>query len=205
MSQETNLAEEEMEMQQANPLEEHAKKVIEALLFASNTPLPASKIREVLGRDQEMKTAEVLTLIHALQKDYETHKRAIQIEEIAGGFILRTTEDYSEYVQQLYRDKKGERLSQAAREVLAIIAFKQPVTKPQIEAIRGVDSSATVQILVEKELVEAVGQADAPGRPTLYAVTNRFLRHFGLKSVEELGAAQNEETGKPDPEDLELN
>lgn len=200
MSQEINLVAEDMgmEVESANPLEDHAKKVIEALLFASNTPLPVSRIREVLSRDQEMKTTEVLTLIHALQKDYETQKRAIHIEEIAGGFILRTTEDYSEYVQQLYRDKKGERLSQAAREVLSIIAFKQPVTKPQIEAIRGVDSSATVQILVEKELVEAVGQADAPGRPTLYAVTNRFLRHFGLKSVDEL-------MEKPGPDDLELN
>jgi len=204
MSQEIDLATEEMEVENTNPLEDHAKKVIEALLFASNTPLPVSRIREVLSRDQEMKTAEVLSLIHALQKEYVGQKRAIQIEEIAGGFILRTTEDYSEYVQQLYRDKKGERLSQAAREVLAIIAFKQPVTKPQIEAVRGVDSSATVQILVEKELVEAVGQAEAPGRPTLYAVTNRFLSHFGLKSVDDLASSQSDD-GKPDPEDLELN
>jgi len=204
MSQEINLIAEEMgiEVEDSNPLHDHAKKVIEALLFASNTPLPISRLREVLARDQEFKSAEVIELVHELQKEYDSGKRAIQIEEIAGGFILRTTEDYSEYVQQLYRDKKGERLSQAAREVLAIIAFKQPVTKPQIEAIRGVDSSATVQILVEKELVESVGQADAPGRPSLFAVTNRFLHHFGLKSVEELMAGSDE---KPDPETLELN
>jgi len=200
MSQEINVIAEEMgmEVEKANPLHEHAKQVIEALLFASNTPLTIAKLREVLSRDQEFKSAKVIELVHELQKDYEADKRAIQIEEIAGGFILRTTQDYSEYVQQLYRDKKGERLSQAARGVLAIIAFKQPVTKPQIEAIRGVDSSATVQILVEKELVESVGQAEAPGRPTLFAVTNRFLSHFGLKSVEEL-------MEKPDPETLEMN
>jgi len=202
MSREINLVAEEMgieiETEETNPLHDHAKKVIEALLFASNHPLPISRIREVLMTLHDFKSREVIALVHELEKEYRDGKRAVQIEEIAGGFILRTTEDYSEYVQQLYRDKKGERLSQAAREVLAIIAFKQPVTKPQIEAVRGVDSSATVQLLVEKELVEAVGQAEAPGRPTLYAVTNRFLRHFGLKSVEELMADK-------EPENVELN
>jgi len=202
MSREINLVAEEMgieiETEETNPLHDHAKKVIEALLFASNHPLPISRIREVLMTLHDFKSREVIALVHELEKEYRDGKRAVQIEEIAGGCSLRTTEDNSEYVQQLYRDKKGERLSQAAREVLAIIAFKQPVTKPQIEAVRGVDSSATVQLLVEKELVEAVGQAEAPGRPTLYAVTNRFLRHFGLKSVEELMADK-------EPENVELN
>lgn len=180
-----------------SPIEEHVKKVIEALLFASNTPLPVARMREVLMPLRAFKTREVLTYVHEMQREFEEQKRPIQIDEIAGGFILRTKEEYGDYVQQLYRDKKGERLSQAAREVLAIVAFKQPVTKPQIEAIRGVDSSATVQMLVEKELVESVGQADAPGRPTLFAVTGRFLHHFGLKSVEELKMT--------DQEKLELN
>lgn len=206
MTQEINLLAEEMGIDPAeeskNPserlIQDHAKKIIEALLFSANTPLPVQRIREILLTLHSFKPKEVIDLIHELKQDFIKEGRPLQLEEIAEGYILRTTEEYSQYVQQLYRDKKGERLSQAAREVLSIIAFKQPVTKPQIEAIRGVDSAATVQLLVEKELVESVGQAEAPGRPTLYAVSNRFLRHFGLKSVDELMMSS-------EPEKLELN
>lgn len=201
MSQETNAAAEEALIPSPSSEElvrAHAKKIIEALLFSSNAPLPLQRIREILLNLHSFKPKEVIDLIHELKQDYQKEERPLQIEEIAEGYLIRTTEAYSQYVEQLYRDKKGERLSQAAREVLSIVAFKQPVTKPQIEAIRGVDSAATVQLLVEKELIEPAGQAQAPGRPTLYAVSNRFLRHFGLKSVDELVMGS-------DPEKLELN
>ncbi len=193
MSQEINHTEEEL-------VRKHAKKIIESLLFAANTPLSVHKIKDILQNFYPFASKEVIDLLHEFKQDLLSEKRPLQLDEIAGGFLLRTKEEYCDYVSRLYRDKKAERLSQAAREVLAIIAFKQPVTKPQIEAVRGVDSSATVQMLIEKELVEAAGQAEAPGKPTLYVVSSRFLQHFGLKSVEDLY-----EKPPLDQESLEFN
>ncbi len=201
MSQEINQSAEGTAHSEEELVRKHAKKIIEALLFAANTPLSVHKIRDILQNFYPFKSKDVIDLLHGYKQDLVSEERPLQLEEIAGGFMLRTREDYADYVGRLYRDKKAERLSQAAREVLAIVAFKQPITKPQIEAVRGVDSSATVQMLIEKELVEPVGQAEAPGRPMLYAVSSRFLQHFGLKSVEDLAAGEPE----PDSETLECN
>ncbi|MCB1148838.1 MAG: SMC-Scp complex subunit ScpB [Chlamydiia bacterium] len=165
---------------------DHAKRIIESLLFATREPLSAARIREILHKFFEFTTADVITLIHELRTDYLESKRAFRIEEVAEGYMLLTAEDYGEYVHELYRDRKGERLSQAAREVLAIIALKGPITRSQIEKIRGVDSSNVVLALVERELVETKGQLEAPGRPSLYGVTETFLQHFGLKDSEDL-------------------
>lgn len=177
-------------MVEENPhLKEHTKRIIEALLFASNTPLSLTRIREIVLPLHPLSPTDLLACIQDLNHHYKQEKHAFEIHEIAEGFILRTNEDLREFVAELYRDKKGERLTQAAREVLAVIAFKQPITKPQIEAIRGTDSSHIVQQLIEKELVETAGQLEAPGRPTLYAVTEKFLHHFGLRNLNELTVA----------------
>ncbi len=163
-----------------------AKRVIEALLFASNSPLPFGKVRQIVSEVHPFTPRELLMLIQELKVEYEHQQRAFELVEIAEGFALRTRGSYGAYVDQLLGHKRPEKLSQAATEVLAIIAFRQPITRPQIEALRGVDCSGIVQSLAERNLIEAVGKLESPGRPTLYSVTKQFLQHFGLRSLEEL-------------------
>ena len=162
------------------------KKVIEALLFASNEPLSFQRLREIIETKLPLKPKLLRDALDDLREDYIDQQRAFVLEENALGFILKTKEEYSCYVEQLFRNKRGEKLSQAAIEVMAIIAYKQPITKPQIDAIRGVDCSGTMQNLLERELVQHVGKLDVPGRPTLFGTTPHFLTHFGLKNLEEL-------------------
>lgn len=164
----------------------HIKKVIEALLFASNEPLSFQRLREIIEIKIPLKPKLLRDALEDLRDDYIDQQRSFLLEENPLGFLLKTREEYSGYVEQLFRNKRGEKLSQAAIEVMAIIAYKQPITKPQIDAIRGVDCSGTMQNLLERELVQHVGKLDAPGKPTLYGTTSHFLTHFGLKSLEEL-------------------
>ena len=107
---------------------------------------------------------------------------------------MRTCEEYSPFVDLIHRNKRTEKLSQASAEVLAIIAYRQPITRPQIEAIRGVDSSGILQNLLERQLIEPTGKLEAPGRPTLYGTTKDFLQHFGLRSAEELASKRDSTT-----------
>lgn len=165
---------------------DHIKRIIESLLFVSNEPLPFTKIREILDTYTPLKPQHIRDLISELQEEYLSQQRAFRLEEIAQGFLLRTCKEYGPYIDMLYRNKRNEKLSQASAEVLAIIAYRQPITRPQIEAIRGVDSSGIVQNLMDRQLIEAVGKLEAPGRPTLYAVTKNFLQHFGLRDIQEL-------------------
>lgn len=162
------------------------KRIIEALLFSSNTPIPFSKLREVTDSLQPLRPKILRELLDELQHEYIAQQRAFRLEEIAEGFIVRTCEEYAPYIDLMLRNKRTEKLSHAAAEVLAIIAYKQPATRPQIDAIRGVDSSGTVQNLLERQLIEPVGKLEAPGRPTLYGITKEFLLHFGLKNIAEL-------------------
>ncbi len=162
------------------------KRIIEALLFAGNEPLPFNKIREVTDAFHPFKPRVLRQILDELQQDYFSQQRAFRLEEIAQGFIIRSCEEYSPYIDLLYRNKRTEKLTQASAEVLAIIAYRQPITKPQIEAIRGVDSSGIVQNLLERQLIEAVGRLEAPGRPTLFGITKDFLKHFGLKDLKDL-------------------
>ena len=172
--------------QQEKFIRQQAKRIIEALLFASSDPLPFVKIREIVDSFQPLKPRLLRDLINELQQEYLSQQRAFRLEEIAEGFLLRTCEEYSPFLDLLYRNKRTEKLSQASAEVLAIIAYRQPITRPQIEAIRGVDCSGIIQNLLERQLIEPSGRLEAPGRPTLYATTKDFLQHFGLRSAEEL-------------------
>lgn len=162
------------------------KRLIEALLFSSNEPLAFAKIREVADQLNPLKPRHLKELLLELQNEYLTQQRGYRLEEIGQGYLLRTCEEFSPYIELLYRNKRAEKLSQAAAEVLAIIAYRQPITRPQIEGIRGVDSSGVVSSLVERGLIHAVGKLEAPGRPTLYGITNEFLSHFGLRDIQEL-------------------
>lgn len=162
------------------------KRLIEALLFSSNEPIPFGKIREVTDQLHPLKPRHLKEILLELQNEYLSQQRGYRLEEIGSGYMLRTCEEFSPYIELLYRNKRTEKLSQAAAEVLAIIAYRQPITRPQIEGIRGVDSSGVVASLIERGLIHAVGRMEAPGRPTLYGITSEFLSHFGLKNIEEL-------------------
>lgn len=167
------------------------KRILEALLFASSDPLPLEKLSEVT----ELSTKEVRSLLEELKTEYDTEERAFQLEEIAEGFILRSREAFNPYIAQLHPGRRRARLSHAVAEVLAIVAYRQPITRPQIESIRGVDSSGHVQQLLERGLVEALGKLEVPGRPTLYGVTKEFLQHFGLRDLDELPAWKPSNSG----------
>ena len=162
------------------------KKVIEALLFSTNEPLTFTKIREITDTIYELKPRVLRDIIDELQNDFISLQMVYRLEEIAEGFLLRTSEEFSPYLNLLYRNKRIEKLSQAAAEVLAIIAYRQPITRPQIDSIRGVDSSGVIQALLERQLVEPLGKLEAPGRPMLFGITKDFLKHFGLKDLGEL-------------------
>lgn len=167
-------------------LKRYLKRVIEALLFTSSDPLPLVKIREITDTIYPLRPRALRQLIEELQQDYISQQHAFKLDEIAQGYVIRTYEDYAPYIDLLYRHKRGEKLSYAATEVLAIVAYKQPITRPQIDAIRGVDSSGILTQLLERNLIEPVGKLEAPGRPTLYSITKEFLKHFGLKDLSDL-------------------
>lgn len=169
-----------------NQLQFQLKRLIEALLFASSTPVSFEKLRQVVDSMHVLKPRMLRTLILELQHEYLSQRRAFRLEEIAQGFILRTCEEFGPYIDHLTTGRRGEKLSNAAAEVLAIIAYRQPVTRPQIDAIRGVDSSGTIQNLLERQLIEVVGKQETAGRPSLYGITKLFLEHFGLRSLQEL-------------------
>lgn len=174
------------QQQQEKKMRNHAKRVIEALLFSSSEPISFVKIREITDTIYPIKPRVIRELIQELSEEYISQQRSFRVEEIAQGFILRTCQEYGPYIDLMYRNKRTEKLTHAAAEVLAIIAYRQPITRPQIEAIRGVDSSGIVQTLLERQLIEPVGKLEAPGRPTLYSITKDFLKHFGLRDLKEL-------------------
>ena len=162
------------------------KRIIEALLFVSKVPLSFNRLREVCDTAYPLKPKVLHSLIGELQQEYISQDRSFRLEEIEGGYILKTCEEFGPYLQLFHREKRGEKLSSAATEVLAIIAYRQPITRPQIEAIRGIDSSGTVMSLLERGLIEPAGQLEAPGRPTLFTTTPAFLQYYGLKTLQDL-------------------
>lgn len=170
----------------ASEIRFHLKRVIEAILFASTEPLTFQKIREITDTIHPLQPRVLRQILQELQEEYHKEQRAFRIEEIAQGYALRTHEKYSPYLEQLGRNRRSEKLSHASAEVLAIIAYKQPITKSQIESIRGVDSSGIISNLLERQLIQPVGKLETPGKPTLYGITKEFLKHFGLRDVKEL-------------------
>lgn len=159
----------------------HGKMILEALLLASQEPLSIKKIAEVIGLDEK----DARILLEDLQKDYEAPGRGLMIRELAGGYTLTTRPEAAEYVDRLLQPRsKG--LSHAALETLAIIAYRQPITKAEIEGVRGVKVDRSLETLLERRLVLDVGRKEAPGRPVLYGTTPDFLKYFGLKNIADL-------------------
>ncbi|HAZ10590.1 MAG TPA: SMC-Scp complex subunit ScpB [Candidatus Omnitrophica bacterium] len=159
------------------------KNIIEAMLFVSDKPLFLSEIRIVLeGPDAN----EIKDVIAELTSEFETHGRALRIKEIAGGYQIVTDTVFAPWLKKLYKTAGADRLSGPSLETLAIIAYKQPATKPEIEAIRGVNVDGVLKTLIEKNLVKIMGRRETVGRPIIYGTTQEFLQYFGLNSLDEL-------------------
>lgn len=162
---------------------EEIKPIVESLIFASEEPISLRKLVDIVGDTDSAQITEAITQI---KNDYEIQGRSFQIEEIAGGYQLFSKPEYYEWIAKL-RKKSGEtKLSQAALETLAIIAYKQPILRADVEAIRGVQSGQIIRLLMEKDLVKVAGRDESLGHPLLYGTTKRFLEYFGLKDINDL-------------------
>ncbi len=174
------------------------KAVVEALLFASQKPLSLKEIAAALRsaaefyeEEQEaplakVREAEILESLSALQNEYSELGRAFHLVEQVSGWVLVSRIEYQVWVRQLFPEMRPTRLSAPALETLAIIAYRQPITKADVEAIRGVTVDGVMQKLLDAGLVKISGRADIPGRPLLYVTTQHFMEHFGLKNLDEL-------------------
>ena len=162
---------------------EDMKIIIEALIFTSENPLTVDRIKEVLGEEADKK--EIKNVLIDLVGEYNERKGGFYLEEVAGGFQFRTRTGLGEWVTKL-KGIKPATLTQAAMETLAVVAYRQPVLKSEIDRIRGVDVSGSLRGLLDKKLVRMVGRKDVPGRPMLYGTTKKFLEIFNLKDLSEL-------------------
>lgn len=156
---------------------------LEALLFSTHHPLTAAQVADVLALPL---SKGVKGAIAQLNESYEQTGRSFRIEQVAGGYQMLTLPQFGPLLQKLHAREADARLTKAAQETLAIIAYKQPVLRTDIEAIRGVSCGETIRSLMEKRLVKIAGRAELPGRPILYGTTRRFLESFGLNSLKDL-------------------
>ena len=161
---------------------EYNKGLIEALIFLSGEPVKLASLADSLKLEKSM----VRDLIDELILDYSERNGGFLLKEIAGGYQFLTNEVYYKILGNIFKEKKRETLSRGTLDTLAIISYKQPITLPEIDEIRGVSSRNMVSTLIAKKLVKAVGQKEVPGRPTLYGTTNEFLVHFGLNKLSDL-------------------
>lgn len=162
---------------------QHIKAIVEAILFASHEPVSLNRLRDII---EEVDRQTLKLIISELQNEYILRGSGLQIVEIAGGFQMATRSELGEYIRRLKKTRHSSRLSRPSLETLAIIAYKQPVMKHEIDEIRGVDSAGVIKGLLQKRLIKIVGRKDEPGRPILYGTTKEFLRHFGLRNLSEL-------------------
>ena len=174
--------------------------IIESILFASGDPFPISRLAALL----ELSTEEVLEAAKRLSDGYQYENRGIRLVRLEDSLQLCSASENAEWVRKALDTRKPARLSPAALEVLAIAAYFQPVTRTYIEQIRGVDSSYTVSLLVDKGFLEPCGKLDAPGRPMQFQTTAAFLRIFGLASLDELPAYSSAEEGEAPPDAQQL-
>ena len=166
--------------------------VVEAVLFASDESLTAARLADIVGTSVK----QLREHIKNLNEKYEANNNAFRVEQIAGGYQMLTLSDYNYWLKKLLRVRSDSKLSPAALETLAIIAYKQPVIRADVEAIRGVQVGEIIRNLMYKGLVKIVGRAEVLGRPMLYGTTKKFLEIFGLNSLKDL--PKIEELKKPD-------
>jgi len=187
--------------------------VVEALLFASDTPVEADRIQEVLELES---TAAAREIVEGLRARLDAEARALQVMEVGGGFRLVTRPELAPWLVKLARSRTRSRLSRPALETLAIIGYRQPVSRPEVDAVRGVNSEAVLDNLLERRMIRIAGRKESPGRPFLYETTREFLVAFGLRDlgdlpkvegelvVPELAMAAAEQLAEPGPEQEEI-
>ena len=161
---------------------ENLKYAIEGILFAAGDSVKTAKLAVVLDKTVD----EVTEAVEELKSEYDRDKRGFTIIEISDGYQISSRPDYNKYIREILGEQRNQPLSNAAMEALAIIAYKQPVTRGMIEKVRGVNSDGCVSRLYERGLIEEAGRLDAPGRPVLYKTTDTFLRCFGLRTPRDL-------------------
>lgn len=158
------------------------RQIVEALILAAPEPVSAAKLAGIVPG---LTPGGAKALVAELGEAYEREGRAFEVWEVAGGYQIRTRPEFAGYVKQLHHERPA-RLSRAALETLAVIAYRQPVTRAEIEHVRGVDAGAVVRSLLDRKLVRIAGHRDVPGRPMLYGTTRRFLEVFGLERLDDL-------------------
>lgn len=163
------------------------KNIVESLIFASEEEINSKQIKDIIDRSGlRIGIAEVEDAVNVLNDEYKTNNKSFEILKIAGGFSFATKKEYGRFIGKLIEDKQRKKLSPSALETLAIIAYKQPITRSEMEFIRGVNVDYIVNSLLEKDLITINGRAEAPGRPILYGTTKTFLKVLGLNSLEDL-------------------
>lgn len=168
------------------------KRILESLLFAAENPLSLDRLSNLLDRPK----SELKPLLSELIADFERAGHGFHLAEVAGGFQFRTRQDYAEWVRKLSKERPF-RFSRAALETLAMIAYRQPVTRSEVEYLRGVDSGGVMKTLLEKGLIRILGKKDVPGRPLIYGTSRKFLEFFALRDLSDLPTLK--EFGALDP------
>jgi len=159
------------------------KRIIEAILFVSEKSVTLAELKDVIEVNDPNLITEV---INSIREDYETQDRGLRINEVAGGFRMATDPTLAVWLNKLYKSRYTDKLTKPSLETLSIIAYKQPITKAEIEAIRGVNVDGVIKTLLERELIRIAGRRETIGRPILYGTTNQFLEYFGLNAIAEL-------------------
>jgi len=167
---------------ESEAVSDRLERIIESVLFAAGTPVSLRRLVEILDGPS---SKEVLAAVRRLLQEYVPGRRGVQLREVAGGYQFRTARENAEWVRAVFRDKPS-RLGRAALETLAIVTYKQPVTRAEIEAVRGVDVDGVLSTLLSRRLIKIAGRKEGVGRPLLYATTPEFLEVFGLKDLNEL-------------------
>ena len=163
------------------------KNIVEAMIFASEDEINSKQLKDIIDKSGlRVSIAEIDESVSLLNDDFKRNSRPYEIVRIAGGYSFATKNEYGRFVGKLFEEKQKKKLSQSALETLSIIAYKQPVTRSEIEFIRGVNVDYIVNTLLEKELITITGRAETPGRPILYGTTKTFLKVLGLNSLEDL-------------------
>jgi segregation and condensation protein B len=176
------------------------KNIIESLLFVADEPLSIDRFKNIIGQAQ---TKEIRQALEELEADYEARQGGFYLNQVAGGYQIRTRSEYMQWIKRLLQPKPL-RLSKAALETLAIIAYKQPVIRSDVEHIRGVDCGGVLRVLFERKFIRVLGRREIPGRPLIYATTKRFLEVFDLKNLKDLPTPKEiEEFGSALSENLD--
>ena len=164
------------------------KSAIESIFFISDKPVTIAHLKRVF---ENISDDRLTSIISELQNEYDASNRGIRIQNLAGGYSMTSDPSCFKYVRKFLSEKRRISLSLPALECLALIAYKQPVTVPEINDVRGIDSGAVVKNLLSKDLIKVLGKKDSPGRPYLYGTTKEFLIHFGMKDLESLPSLED--------------